>query len=56
MEQGTWIKKEEIPLEKLEKVGIKRDFVGQMENNRTKICNDIREILQKTVSERAGAK
>jgi hypothetical protein len=25
-----------------------------LENNRTKICNDIREILQKTVSRRAG--
>ena len=36
MEQSTWIKKEEIPLEKLEKVGIKRDFVGQMESQELK--------------------
>lgn len=36
MEQSTWIKKEEIPLEKLEKVGIKRDFVGQMESHELK--------------------
>ena len=36
MEQSTWIKKEQIPLEKLEKVGIKRDFVGQMESQELK--------------------
>ena len=36
MEQTTWIKKDEIPLEKLEKVGIKRDFVGQMESQELK--------------------
>ena len=36
MEQSTWIKKEEIPLEKLEKVGIKKDFVGQMESQELK--------------------
>lgn len=36
MEQSTWIKKEEIPLEKLEKLGIKRDFVGQMESQELK--------------------
>jgi hypothetical protein len=36
MEQTTWIKKDEIPLEKLEKVGIKKDFVGQMESQELK--------------------
>jgi hypothetical protein len=36
MEQSTWIKKEQIPLEKLEKVGIKGDFVGQMESQELK--------------------
>jgi hypothetical protein len=36
MEQSTWIKKEQIPLEKLEKVGIKRDFMGQMESQELK--------------------
>lgn len=30
------------------------DIPALLENNRTKICNDIREILQKTVSERTG--
>lgn len=32
MEQSTRIKKEEIPFEKLEKIGIKRDFVDRMES------------------------
>ena len=32
------------------------DVPALLENNRTKICNDIREILQKTVSGRTGAK
>ncbi len=36
MEQSTWIKKDEIPLDKLEKVGIKRDFVSQMESQELK--------------------
>ena len=36
MEQTTWIKKDEIPLEKLEKVGIKKDFVSQMESQELK--------------------
>ena len=36
MEQSTWIKKEQIPLEKLEKVGIKGDFVGKMESQELK--------------------
>ena len=31
MEQTTRISKDEIPFEKLEKVGIKRDFVNRME-------------------------
>ena len=32
------------------------DIPALLENNRTKICNDIHEILQKTVSGRTGAK
>lgn len=36
MEQSTRIKKEEIPFEKLEKVGIKKDFVDRMESNELK--------------------
>jgi hypothetical protein len=36
MEQSTWIKKEQIPLEKLEKVGIKGDFVGKMKSQELK--------------------
>lgn len=36
MEQITRITREEIPFEKLEKVGIKRDFVGRMENQELK--------------------
>jgi hypothetical protein len=33
MEQSTRIKKDEIPFEKLEKVGVKKDFVSHMESN-----------------------
>ena len=33
MEQTTRIKKEEIPFDKLEKVGVKKDFVTHMEQN-----------------------
>ncbi len=33
MEQNTRMKPEDIPFEKLEKVGINRDFVNHMENN-----------------------
>ncbi len=33
MEQSTRIKKDEIPYEKLEKVGVKRDFIEHMEKN-----------------------
>lgn len=36
MEQTTRISKEEIPFEKLEKVGIKRDFVDRMESQELK--------------------
>lgn len=36
MEQTTRINKEEIPFEKLEKVGIKRDFVDRMESQELK--------------------
>ena len=36
MEQSTRINKEEIPFEKLEKVGIKRDFVNKMESQELK--------------------
>ena len=36
MEQSTRINKEEIPFEKLEKVGIKRDFVDKMESQELK--------------------
>lgn len=33
MEQSTRIKKEEIPFEKLEKVGVNKDFVNRMDEN-----------------------
>lgn len=33
MEQSTRIKKDEIPFDKLEKVGVKKDFVDRMEDN-----------------------
>ena len=36
MEQSTRINKEEIPFEKLEKIGIKRDFVNKMESGELK--------------------
>jgi hypothetical protein len=36
MEQSTRIKKEEIPFDKLEKVGVKRDFVNHMDANELK--------------------
>ncbi|WP_346861171.1 DUF3945 domain-containing protein [uncultured Draconibacterium sp.] len=36
MEQSTRIKKDEIPFEKLEKVGVKKEFVNHMENNELK--------------------
>ena len=36
MEQSTRIKKEEIPFDKLEKVGVKKDFVNHMETNELK--------------------
>lgn len=36
MEQSTRIKKEEIPFDKLEKVGVKRDFVNHMDTNELK--------------------
>ncbi len=36
MEQSTRIKQDEIPFEKLEKVGIKKDFVDRMEGNELK--------------------
>ena len=33
MEQSTRIKKEEIPFDKLEKVGVKKEFLGHMDEN-----------------------
>jgi hypothetical protein len=36
MEQSTRIKKDEIPFDKLEKVGVKKDFVNHMESNELK--------------------
>lgn len=36
MEQSTRIKKDEIPFDKLEKVGVKKDFVNHMEDNELK--------------------
>jgi hypothetical protein len=36
MEQSTRIKKDEIPLGKLEKVGVTKDFVDRMEGNELK--------------------
>ncbi len=36
MEQSTRIKKEEIPFEKLEKVGVSKDFIKHMDENELK--------------------
>ena len=36
MEQSTRIKKEEIPFDKLEKVGVNKDFVNRMDENELK--------------------
>ncbi|RUT78956.1 DUF3945 domain-containing protein [Ancylomarina longa] len=51
MEQTTRISKDEIPFEKLEKVGIKRDFVDRMESQELKdFLNGFRSMKLYTVN------